>query len=212
VNKEQLKEICRQTAQRCILKQYKYQVLNRERLGEAEVRNVMVRILEEKKIFYGIEIATEEKQEKEGNVINRSALVDLAVYENQKAETPTILIEFKRGQPGLDKIEKDYAKMMNEPDCVKGSCFFHILPKEQDKSEKASERARNEIIKKYDRAYLSVSRGKCVPKWFMLYILDASARKLYICEKENICHIDKFNDGTWEPIKYYPPLPPLAGD
>mgnify|MGYP001585464591 CR=1 FL=1 len=212
MNKEQLKEICRQTAKRCILKQYKYQVLNRGRLSEAEVRNVMVRILEERKFYYGIEIATEENQEKEGNVINRPALVDLVIYDNRKAENPIMLIEFKRAQPSLYKIEKDFAKMMNEPARVKGSCFFHILPKEKKRAEKALGRARNEIVKKYYQAYSNVNIEKCVSKWFMLYILDASARKLYVCEKQNICHVDRFDDGTWEAIEYSHPVPPPAGD
>lgn len=205
MNQQLLKEICRQTARRCILKQYRYQILNRERLGEAEVRNVMVRILEESKFFYGIEIATKEKQNKEGNVINRSALIDLAIYENRKTKDSAILIEFKRAQPSLDRIEKDFAKMIKEPSHVIGCCFFHILPKGQNRSEKALERARKAIVKKYYQAYSSVNKIKCVPKWFILYILDATARKLYVCEKENICHIDKFDDGIWEPIKYGPP-------
>lgn len=37
-------------------------MLNRERLSEAEVRNVMIKILEKSKIYYGIEIATKENK------------------------------------------------------------------------------------------------------------------------------------------------------
>ena len=202
MDKLQLREICRQTAKRTILRQYRYQVLDRERLSEAEVRNVMAKILEESKVYYGIEVATEEKQRKKESVIHRRALVDLAIYENKKAEHPAVLIEFKRAQPTKDKIEKDFSKMMGEPANVKGTCFFHILPKEENRPGKSLERARNEVVKKYHAAYSAIKIKKCIPKWFVLFILDSSSRKLYICEKENICCIDKFDNGKWEPIKY----------
>jgi len=199
---ELLKGIFELTSKRSVLRQTKFQRLNRERLGEAEVRNVMVKILEQKGVYYGIEAATKEKQAKEGNIIKRSALVDLVIYERKEDERPEIFVEFKRGPVSIDKIEKDLLKMMREPDYLKGACFFHILPKVRNKSERSLARARNQAIKKYYQAYCKIDKTACIQRWFILFIMDTTSRKYYLCEKENICNIEKLDNGKWEDIKY----------
>ncbi|GEM_PF-1189420 len=203
MDQERLKQIFRLTALRSVGKQYKYHRLDRNRLGEAEVRNVMARILEENKIYYGIEISTKAKQPKKENIRNRVALVDLVIYENRKDETPSIFIEFKRGQPSLDDIKKDFRKMVREPEktSLRGGAFFHILPKVEDPKEKFLERARKEIIKKYAKTYIRLKKGKLRSRWFVLFILDASSRKYYYCSKSDINRIDKLDDGAWYPLK-----------
>jgi len=92
------------TARRCVKNSYKYHRLDKSRLGEAEVRNVMAKILEEKKIYYGIEVSTRERFQKQVKQTTRRALIDLAIYDGPDTELPSIIVEFKRSQPVLYNI------------------------------------------------------------------------------------------------------------
>jgi hypothetical protein len=194
------------TARRCVKNRYKYHRLDKSRLGEAEVRNVMAKILEEKKIYYGIEVATQERFQKQVKKTTRRALIDLAIYDGPDTKLPSIIVEFKRSQPVLYNIIKDFKKMMAEPNDIKGACFFHILPqsegaKEGKESMGRISRARNEIIKKYEEAYKEAKVRQCVDKWFMLFILDGSRDEYYYVEKESICRLDGLGTGEWKALK-----------
>jgi len=194
------------TARRCVKNRYKYHRLDKSRLGEAEVRNVMAKILEEKKIYYGIEVSTQERFQKQVKKITRRALIDLAIYNGPETELPSVIVEFKRAQPAVYNIIKDFKKMMAEPNDIKGACFFHILPqsegaKEGKESMGRISRARNEIIKKYEEAYKEAKVRQCVDKWFMLFILDGSRDEYYYVEKESICRLDGLGTGEWKALK-----------
>jgi len=122
-----LKSLLIMVARRCAQRQYKYQILDKKRLGEAEVRNVMAKTLEEKQILYGIEVQTSTPYQKTTNNYTRRALFDLIIYDD-KDDSPSVLIEFKRGQTPIGNIEKDFRKMKIEPKEGIGTCFFHVLP------------------------------------------------------------------------------------
>jgi hypothetical protein len=197
----QLREILILTAKRSILNKYKYHRLDKGRLGEAEVRNVMAKTLEEKRITYALEYPTTDKFRRPNGNVSRVALVDMVIFENKTAKDPSFLIEFKRGQPQLSFMDKDFIKMMQAPSDIKGCCFFHILPKGLSASKGYRARAHAEIIKKYFQAYEKTNNSVCFPKRFFLFILDATSNQYYYCEKENICQIEGFDKGPWHILK-----------
>lgn len=200
MNFNTLHEIFVLTATRSIKRQYRYFILDRARLSEPEIRHVMAKILEEKKICYGIEIATKKKHKISGNKMERSALTDLVIYENKKLMGPHIWIEFKRGQPGIGKIVKDFIKMMKEPS-IQGACFFHVLPKINSIEKKSNERAKKAIIKKYSDAYERAHKHNCGKKWFVLFILDSNSKQYYFLQKDDICDIGSFDGRQWMDLK-----------
>jgi len=194
------------TARRCVKNRYKYHRLDKSRLGEAEVRNVMAKILEEKKIYYGIEVSTKERFQKQVNQTTRRALIDLAIYDGPDTKLPSIIVEFKRSQPVLYNIIKDFKKMMAEPNDIKGACFFHIRPqsegaKEGKTSSKKTLRSREAIIRKYENAYKEAKVLRCMHKWFILFILDASKDEYYYVEKKSLCRIGGLGTGKWNVLK-----------
>jgi hypothetical protein len=197
----QLREILVLTAKRSILNKYEYHRLDKGRLGEAEVRNVMAKTLEEKRVYYALEYPTSEKFRRPNGNVSRAALVDMVIFKNKTAKNPSVLIEFKRGQPQLSFIDKDFIKMMQAPSDIKGCCFFHILPKELSESKGYRARAHAEIIKKYSQAYEQARNSSCCAKRFVLFILDATSNQYYYCKKENICRIEGFDKGLWHVLK-----------
>ena len=160
MNIEILKKIFILTAKRSAQRQYRYLVLDRSRLSEPEIRHVMTRILVEKKVHYGIEVATQAKHRISGKDMSRSALVDLVLYEKGNKKEPIIWVEFKRGQSSIDKIRKDFIKMLMER-YLEGVCFFHILPKLRSRTEKSTWRAQEAILKKYFEAYQNIEKRNC---------------------------------------------------
>lgn len=199
MNIETIKEIFVLAGKRSIKRQYRYFILDRSRLSEPEVRHVMAKILEERKIYYAIEKATEKKHRITGETMERSALTDLVIYGKDRRAGASIWVEFKRGQPEIGKITKDFIKMIREPS-IKGACFFHILPKINPKKNKSNERAKKAIIEKYSDAYGSVDKDKCEKKWFVLFILDGNSRQWFFLHKIDICNIDSFG-GKWEDLR-----------
>jgi len=195
-----LNEIFVLTARRSIKRQYRYFILDRTRLSEPEIRHVMARILEEKKFCYGIEIATKKKHKISGDTMERSALTDLVIYGKNKLSGSPIWVEFKRGQPEIGKIAKDFIKMTKEPS-INGACFFHVLPKINSIEKKSNDRAKKAVIKKYSDAYELVDKDKCDKKWFVLFILDSNSKQYYFLQKNDICNIDSFDDGQWMDLK-----------
>jgi hypothetical protein len=104
----------------------------------------------------------------------------LAIFDNKNDEHPSVFIELKRGQPEIEKIKKDFNKMMREPSSLKGACFFHLLRKSDYGSESRLRRARNNILIKYSDALEQVRLthkfdiNTLRKRWFLLFILDGS--------------------------------------
>jgi hypothetical protein len=194
-----LKNIFILTAKRSALRQYKYHVLDRFRLSEPEIRDVMSKILIEYKVHYGIEYPTLVKHKISGETRSRSALVDLVIYEKDNLRHAKTWIEFKRGQVDIQNIKKDFIKMLKEPS-IELVSFFHILPKIGSKSEKSKQTSQRSILKKYLEAYNSTPKEGCHPKIFILFIMDVESRQYYFCKKDNICAIERFDDGDWSRI------------
>jgi hypothetical protein len=159
------------------------------------------RPLEEKHIYYALEYRTGEKFKQPDGDVSGAALVDLVVFDNEEALNPSVLVEFKRAEPQVSFIAKDFVKMMQERSVVQGACFFHLLPKARSQSTGYRNKAHKAIISKYLRAYKSAAYARCFPKWFVLFILDATSHQYYLCEKENICGIDRLDDGIWHVLK-----------
>ena len=197
-NPEDIKNICISTAKRSILRQYRYHLLDRTRLSEPEIRHVMTKILDEKRIFHGIEIATKYKHKITGISRERSALVDLVIFDNN--DHHSIWMEFKRGQTDPKNIKKDFIKMVKEKsETLKGVCFFHIIPVSlnKTKSQKNLQKARNSIIDKYSQAYNQTPKEGCSTKWFILFILDAESREYYLHFENDVCNIKEFPKEKW---------------
>lgn len=203
---EELKSICLSTAKRCILRQAQYQVLNKSRLDESEVRNVMIKVLEGKKKYYGLEISTGVPFRNEFGKKTRSALFDLMLFGSKDPQSRSICIELKRGQPPLENIIKDFIKMIIEPAPIYGACFFHLLPRAEGRSEKALKTARNSVLIKYNKAYMRAIKGVGASgnhtRWFALFVLDSSTSSLYSHFEPNISNIKEFPGGEWERIQY----------
>jgi len=195
-----LNEIFLRTARRIVRRQYRYFNLDRARTSEAEARHVFAKILDERKLYYGIEIPTEAKHSISGSTIKRSALTDLVIYGEGRSNKFPIWVEFKRGQPGIDMIAKDFIKMIMEPSIL-GVCFFHILPEVESMVNRSNERAKKAVIRKYVEAYQRVEKGNCKSKWFVLFILDCSSKQYYLLQKNNVCNIDSFENSRWIAIK-----------
>lgn len=206
MTRKEFKEILLLVARRCAHRRYKYQILNRDRLGEAEVRNVMAKTLDEKRLHYGIEIPTSVPHKLTG-VTSRRALFDMVIYNEKASDREAIIVEFKRGQPKPSFIEKDMRKMISEPLPAVGACFVHILPEKASgemSTEKSMERAKNQIINKYNQAYhksKELDSKKAMSKWFILFILDVSSKKYYYYESDDINKIDAFPKIEWERIR-----------
>ena len=122
---EEIVEICRVTSQRCVHRQYRYHILFRDRLSEADVRNVMTSVLDGRKKYYGLEYPTK--------YISKRGQVDLVIYDSRPKgaswktieNSPSVFVEFKREISKSAFIQKDFVKMMKAPESVKGACFFH---------------------------------------------------------------------------------------
>ena len=199
MNFDELRKVLVLTANRSIKRQYRYFLLKRSRLSEPEVRHVMTKILEERRCYYAIEVATKEKHLITGKAIQRSALTDLVIYGDTRTNETPIWIELKRGQPKIDKIAKDFVKMISEPSLA-GACFFHILPEGPLAEIGLNERARRAVIDKYRVAYNMVSKKGCQNKWFSLFILDSVSRQYYILFEEDLCSIEDFTKGEWKKL------------
>lgn len=201
MNIKTIKKIFIKTATRTVKRQYRYFVLERSRLSEPEIRHVMAKILDEEQIYYGFEYPTLVKHRISGKGRSRSALVDLVLYKEENKKEPIIWVEFKRGQPSIDKISKDFIKMLKERN-LEGVCFFHILPKLRLRTEKSKLRAQEAVLTKYSEAYQNIEKSECEKKWFILFISDCESREYYFCQKNDICDIDKLDDGDRGKIEY----------
>lgn len=200
MNIQTIKEIFTTAARRIVRRQYRYLVLERSRLSEPEVRHVVTKILDEKHIYYSFEYPTVIKHKISGTSRSRSALADLALYEEDNKKESVIWVEFKKAQPSINKIIKDFIKMRMEKG-LEGVCFFHILPKLRVRSERSKLRAQKAILKKYIDAYQSIKEHNCEKKWLILFILDCENKQYYYCQKDDICHIDNLSDGHWGEIQ-----------
>lgn len=198
---ETIKEIFTIAARRNVKRQYRYFVLERSRLSEPELRHVVTKVLDEKHIYYSLEYPTLVKHRISGKGRSRSALVDLVLYKEDNKKEPIIWVEFKRGQPSIDKIGKDFIKMLKERD-LEGVCFFHILPKLRSRTERSRLRAQKAVLTKYSEAYQSIEKSECEKKWFVLFILDCENKQYYFCQKNDICNIDNLDEVRWREIKY----------
>ncbi len=196
---DDLKSVFILTAKRSIKRQYRYFILKRSRLSEPEVRHVMTKILEERRNYYAIEVATKEKHLLTGKTIPRSALTDLVIYGEEKTTKTPVWIEFKRGQPEREKIAKDFVKMIKEP-AVDGVCFYHILPESFSTGNRLNERARRAIVSKYQEAYGKTNKMGCQKKWFSLFILDSISKQYYLFYEEDICGIKDLTCGEWKKL------------
>jgi hypothetical protein len=188
-----LRQLLLVASRRSVLRQYRYHKLDKERMSEAEIRYVTAKVLEENRIYYGIEIPTREDYVHEDKHVTRKALVDLVIYEKKESEHPSVFIEFKRGQPEIEKIKKDFNKMMREPSSLEGACFFHILHKSDYGSDNRLSRARSNILKKYSDALKDVhhthrfNNQVLSNRWFLLFVLDGSNRQYNSCTVGNMC-------------------------
>ena len=194
MKKDLLQDIFLETSRRLLIGPFTYQLLDSERMGEAEMRNVLVRVLEEKKLHYAIEVATGEPFIHKDGHQTRKALVDLVIYGNGPSRDKSVYVEFKRGHPSIGNIVKDIAKMLGEKKHLEGASFFHYLHKGDYGSENRLKRARSQIIKKYYDALNDARKDRQVDtqilsgRWFYVFILDGSAKE-YAC-----IHIESMND------------------
>jgi hypothetical protein len=176
---------------------YPFLKLLPERISEADARHVITKVLEERGFIYGLELKTKTKFPMLEKGQERSALIDLGIYDTKRDDQPSIWVEFKRGQPGDDMIIKDFIKMIIEPE-VDIACFFHVLPKPRVQRKKHSLRPLTAIFLKYNNACkkalekingMQDDSRKRQPKGFMLYVHDLENRKKYIVFKADICSI-----------------------
>jgi hypothetical protein len=103
---ESLKRFFNKTSCRLLLspfatEPFTYQRFEYERMAEAAIRNVMARILEESRTYYGIEVATINPYEHTNKRITRRALVDLVIYPDKSTKDEMIYIELKREHPAV---------------------------------------------------------------------------------------------------------------
>lgn len=155
---------------------------NKSKIREPEGKFVIANVLSDKKISFGIEVPTNKTYRftQEKGKIQRLARTDLSILTNGNQ----INIELKEGQPNINKIEKDFEKLLREE--VSGVAFFHILQNSNSRTLRA-------LLDKYKKAYinkLGVKEKKS--KWFVLFI--------FIKEKQE-CNWKSFEDITkisWE--------------
>jgi len=127
-------------------------------------------------------------------------LVDLVLYKKENKKEPIIWVEFERAQPSIDKINKDFIKMLRESN-LEGVCFYHILPRLRSRSIKSKQRAQEAVLQKYYDAYHSIEKNKWDKKWFILFIMDCENKQFYYCQKDDIRNINSLSDGHWEEIR-----------
>ncbi len=194
MKRDLLQNIFIESSRRLLIGPSTYQLLDSERMGEAEMRNVMARILEERKLHYAIEVATGEPYKHKDGRQTRKALVDLVIYENGPSRDRSVYVEFKRGHPARGNIIKDIVKMLGEKKHLEGASFFHYLHKGDYESENRIKRARSQIIKKYGDALNDARKDRqedpqiLLGRWFYVFILDGSVKE-YACG-----HIESMND------------------
>jgi hypothetical protein len=202
---EVIKEIFVETSKRLLQNFFSYQILNRERMGEDEIRNVMARVLEERKIFYEIETATEEAFIHEDNRVTRKALVDLVIYGEKHDRSSSINVELKRGHPVIEKIKKDIIKMFGEKEHLRGACFYHYLQKIDYGSIDRLDDAHSRILKKYSSALEQCQdidrydKNMLDKRWFLLFIIDASNEEYFFGFVDNMTKpIER--DNKWQKL------------
>lgn len=205
VNSKGLQDIFVIASNRVVHRGYKYFNFRGNDLSEAEIRHVVAKVLEEKKMHYALEVPTKypfKHNEKGNKKTTRRALFDMAIYAShakiEKSLEPEIVIEFKRGQPQNNApqvIRKDFIKMLGEP--CKGAAFFHILTGKRVKSKTAHE----QIIKKYNDAFNKEKNSKYLDKWFLLFILDLNEKRHYA---KSFPHMKEFkiNPKIWSELKW----------
>lgn len=181
-----LQDVYLETARRLLIGPFTYQRLVPERMGEAEIRNVLARVLEEKQQQYAIEVATGEPYIHKNGRETRKALVDLVTYTATPNGNESVYIELKRGHPPISNIIKDINKMISEGKYLVGASFFHYLHKADYGSDNRSLRTRSNILKKYQDALTEANgirpknRILSSKRWFYCFILDGSSHK-YAC-------------------------------
>jgi hypothetical protein len=94
-----------------------------KRMSEQELRFLLVRKLEEAKIFYSVEAPTKKKYVFTGeNENSRSGLIDLCLYDSEGKRTT--LIELKH-KGGISEISKDLEKLLFDLE-TEWNYFIHL--------------------------------------------------------------------------------------
>ncbi len=134
-------------------------------IREPEATYVVAHLLSEKGVDFGLEVPTKKylfksKKEDVGDT-------DLAIEPTAKQ----INIEFKRDQPNVESIKKDFVKLLGEQ--TDGCAFFHIL-KNTDSGTLPI------LLEKYIIAYNnSLNLKDRYPKWFLLFIFVKEKKECF---------------------------------
>jgi len=203
MNDENIKNILVETSKRLL---FGFQITQRytlERMSEHEIRNILVKVVEENNIHYALEVPTVEPYVHDARGVTRKALVDLVLYD-ETDENKALYLELKIGQPNEEKIIKDIKKMIGDRERIKGGIFFHYLNKSEitNRHKHAKESILNKYRKSLEKAcnkpeYREIKIDDCS---FTLFILDGTEEDYYYC------HVSSMRDNldiflNWKKIE-----------
>jgi hypothetical protein len=201
MNYQEIQTIFKTTANRIFKRQYRYFVLDRTRISEFEARHVMTKVLEELKYHYGIELRTIEKHKA------HVGLVDLVVFDKGKKGRQLGWVEFKRGAAPEEKIQKDFEKMLKEPD-LNFASFFHILPMPEYKSKRGDRNTRDVVLRRYNKSHeaalntLKRTNQSPISKEFVFFLLDCKKGQYLVKHLKDIREELDFAEIKWKKLAY----------
>jgi hypothetical protein len=161
----------------------------------------MTKVLEEMKYRYGIELRTIEKHKA------HVGLVDLVVFDKGIKGRQLGWVEFKRGTAPEEKIQKDFEKMLKEPD-LNFACFFHILPVPEYKITRINRNIRNSVLGRYKNAHdkaltiLKRANQPSIAKEFVFFLLDCEKGEYFVKNLRDIRQELDFVKPNWSKLTY----------